>query len=285
MDADLRAAMENLLHGHRQDIAALRADLEGEQRARRESETELVVLLETHHVFVSDLRSDMRESEAEVARLRRELHNRPVQLHPEVARITRVWEERFAECQGDGREARNERDRYFLALKAEQLAHAALQAEARKERDRHVQALAVLQAEVAENGQKRQRLGDVPEVRDVSAVFEDLNARELGGRSVAWLRETKRLADQFALRLAAAEDRLGDTPPYSFVCPISMAVFADPVIVVETGTTYQRDKIERWFATHDTDPLSNVRLTSKATIPNNALRGIIEEWAVRAVRQ
>jgi hypothetical protein len=121
----------------------------------------------------------------------------------------------------------------------------------------------------------------VPEVRDVSAVFEDLNARELGGRSVACLRTVKRSTDQFALRLAAAEDRLRDAPPESFVCPIAMAVFVDPVIVVETGTTYERAAIERWFARHNTDPLSNVCLTSKATIPNNALRGRIEEWAAR----
>jgi hypothetical protein len=135
---------EVLLHGHRQDLAALRADLEGEQRSRRESETGLAVLIETHRGFVSRLRSDMRESEAEVARLRMELHNRPVQLHPEVARITRVWEERFAECQDAGRAAREERDRYFQALEAEQRDLSVVLVEAREERARHFQAITVL---------------------------------------------------------------------------------------------------------------------------------------------
>eukprot|EP00210_Caulerpa_lentillifera_P009653 g9209.t1 len=56
-------------------------------------------------------------------------------------------------------------------------------------------------------------------------------------------------------------------------CPISKDIMRDPVIVNETGSTYERSSIEEWFRRgHHVDPLSHVKLTSRELIPNRALQ-------------
>eukprot|EP00210_Caulerpa_lentillifera_P005612 g5368.t1 len=56
-------------------------------------------------------------------------------------------------------------------------------------------------------------------------------------------------------------------------CPISDEIMTDPVILKETGMTYDRSSIEEWFKRgNDRDPLTNVRLESKELMPNFALR-------------
>ena len=68
------------------------------------------------------------------------------------------------------------------------------------------------------------------------------------------------------------------TKAQAFWCPISLEPMVDPVVVVESGQTYERAAIEQWFRTHDTDPVSNVNLTSKNVSPNHALRHAIEDF-------
>ena len=51
----------------------------------------------------------------------------------------------------------------------------------------------------------------------------------------------------------------------------------DPVIVAETGSTFEREKIEFWFQTHDTDPNTNAVLTSKQLVQNINLRKLIQD--------
>ncbi|KAK2079450.1 hypothetical protein QBZ16_003142 [Prototheca wickerhamii] len=58
-----------------------------------------------------------------------------------------------------------------------------------------------------------------------------------------------------------------------------MDVMTDPVIL-ETGHTYDRRSIERWFAkSHRTCPVTGLRLRHTSLTPNHALRGAIEEGA------
>ncbi|GLC57793.1 hypothetical protein PLESTB_001267600 [Pleodorina starrii] len=64
----------------------------------------------------------------------------------------------------------------------------------------------------------------------------------------------------------------------SFVCPISMTIMRDPVILVESGHTFERETIEAHFRNSDKNPLTNLRLSSKTLVPNLGLRGAIEEW-------
>ena len=60
-------------------------------------------------------------------------------------------------------------------------------------------------------------------------------------------------------------------------CPLSHTLMRDPVIASD-GYTYEREMIEKWFETHDTSPMTNVKIY-KLLIPNRGLRQIIDEYA------
>ena len=65
--------------------------------------------------------------------------------------------------------------------------------------------------------------------------------------------------------------------PESFVCPLTMEIFTDPVVCCD-GHTYERSAIEAWFQSNATSPMSNEKLESKTLLPNIALRNSITEW-------
>ena len=69
-------------------------------------------------------------------------------------------------------------------------------------------------------------------------------------------------------------------PPDHLRCPISCDLFCDPVLLAQTGHTYDRVSIERWLRQKSppSDPSSNVELHSTATVPNWALRDAVNEW-------
>eukprot|EP00884_Botryococcus_braunii_P004312 jgi/Botrbrau1/13882/Bobra.0056s0113.1 len=65
-------------------------------------------------------------------------------------------------------------------------------------------------------------------------------------------------------------------------CSISEDVMRDPVLLIETGQTYDRANIEAWFARgNSTCPLTGKVVESKALVPNFALKGMVLEWAER----
>mmetsp|Transcript_83588 Transcript_83588/g.125347 ORF Transcript_83588/g.125347 Transcript_83588/m.125347 type:complete len:411 (-) Transcript_83588:234-1466(-) len=66
--------------------------------------------------------------------------------------------------------------------------------------------------------------------------------------------------------------------PDAFLCPIMHEIMRDPVLVVETGHTYERLAILEWFRQHSTDPKTNQQLSSKAVVPNHGLRASIDEY-------
>merc|ERR1719240_236430 len=65
--------------------------------------------------------------------------------------------------------------------------------------------------------------------------------------------------------------------PPSFYCPISHQCMHDPVILTD-GHTYERRHIEQWLESHDTSPVSGVRLVTSRLFSNHALRNAIEEY-------
>jgi len=73
--------------------------------------------------------------------------------------------------------------------------------------------------------------------------------------------------------------------PPEFVCPISLQLMKDPVVVVETGQIYDRESIEKWFRTHSvlTDPLTGQAIKNPSLSPVPALRNIIEQSHTRDV--
>jgi hypothetical protein len=67
-------------------------------------------------------------------------------------------------------------------------------------------------------------------------------------------------------------------PSAVFICPLSREIMKDPVILVESGQTYERWWIVEWLKDNNTDPLSNSNITSKALTPNVALKSLIQVW-------
>lgn len=69
--------------------------------------------------------------------------------------------------------------------------------------------------------------------------------------------------------------------PSYFLCPISMEVMRDPVII-STGITYDRQNIEKWLFSckHTTCPVTNQDLKFTDLTPNHNLRRLIQSWCM-----
>ena len=67
------------------------------------------------------------------------------------------------------------------------------------------------------------------------------------------------------------------TVPDYLMCPISQEMFIDPVTTI-LGYTYERAFIEEWFEKHDTDPLTNEKLSSKTLVPNRLIKSEVEHF-------
>ncbi|KAJ0228796.1 U-box domain-containing protein 17 [Hirschfeldia incana] len=66
--------------------------------------------------------------------------------------------------------------------------------------------------------------------------------------------------------------------PKDFVCPISLDLMTDPVIV-STGQTYDRSSIARWMEEgHCTCPKTGQTLVDSRILPNRALKNLIAQW-------
>ncbi|GFY95716.1 plant U-Box 15 [Actinidia rufa] len=66
--------------------------------------------------------------------------------------------------------------------------------------------------------------------------------------------------------------------PNEFLCPISLEIMTDPVIVA-TGQTYERESIQKWLdSDHRTCPKTGQVLAHLSLAPNVALRNLIMQW-------
>ncbi|KAL8137497.1 hypothetical protein V2J09_003498 [Rumex salicifolius] len=69
--------------------------------------------------------------------------------------------------------------------------------------------------------------------------------------------------------------------PEDFLCPISLEIMRDPVIVA-TGQTYERSYIQRWIDSGNlTCPKTQQKLINFTLTPNYVLRSLISEWCVK----
>lgn len=83
---------------------------------------------------------------------------------------------------------------------------------------------------------------------------------------------------QLSPRVAGSLRQLGNEHPSEFVCPVSLELMNDPVIV-STGHTFDRPSIEAWFATgRMTNPVTGIPLTNRNLTPNFALRDAIATY-------
>ncbi|KAJ4843402.1 hypothetical protein Tsubulata_013308 [Turnera subulata] len=69
--------------------------------------------------------------------------------------------------------------------------------------------------------------------------------------------------------------------PVDFLCPISLELMRDPVIV-STGQTYERSYIQRWIDTGNTTcPKTQQKLEHLTLTPNYVLRSLIAQWCTQ----
>ena len=71
-----------------------------------------------------------------------------------------------------------------------------------------------------------------------------------------------------------------DAEPEELMCPITHAMFRDPVMVVESGHTYERSAILEHFEQRNEakDPLTRRALSSTKVMTNWAVRQIVQAW-------
>ena len=73
-----------------------------------------------------------------------------------------------------------------------------------------------------------------------------------------------------------------DAEPDVLMCPITRIMFRDPVVVVESGHTYERNAILEHFRRNGAkDPLTGLALSSTRVMPNWAVRQIAQDWLDR----
>ncbi|KAJ0677819.1 putative U box domain, armadillo-like helical, Zinc finger, RING/FYVE/PHD-type [Helianthus annuus] len=78
------------------------------------------------------------------------------------------------------------------------------------------------------------------------------------------------------------ENKKPDAPliPVDFLCPISLELMRDPVIV-STGQTYERSYIRRWIDCGNTTcPKTQQKLQNVTLTPNYVLRSLITQWCI-----
>ena len=66
--------------------------------------------------------------------------------------------------------------------------------------------------------------------------------------------------------------------PDHLLCPITRVMFRDPVVLVESGNTYEREAIKRHLRISKIDPRSNVRIGSKQLAINRGVRDAVWAW-------
>ena len=79
--------------------------------------------------------------------------------------------------------------------------------------------------------------------------------------------------------LPDAPDADLDAEPEVLLCPITRTVFRDPVLVLESGHTYERSAILSHFRRNGAkDPLTRRALSSTKVMTNWAMRNVVQAW-------
>jgi len=71
---------------------------------------------------------------------------------------------------------------------------------------------------------------------------------------------------------------LAGLPP-DCVCPITSEAFVEPVLCVGDGYTYEKGALDVWFLELSTSPVTGAELSTKDTVPNHAVKGIVDAFA------
>eukprot|EP00898_Chlorokybus_atmophyticus_P001744 jgi/Chlat1/2570/Chrsp175S02402 len=87
--------------------------------------------------------------------------------------------------------------------------------------------------------------------------------------------------DSEASTSATTNDHIDEEPPYDILCPICVHIMSDPVVLSESGHTYDRMCIQRWFfeGRPSVCPLSWLPVTKLVLVPVVPFRQRCLRWA------
>ena len=63
--------------------------------------------------------------------------------------------------------------------------------------------------------------------------------------------------------------------PEDIICPITSHIMTDPVMLMESGNTYEREAILKWLTLKKTDPLTNEAISDSTIAPNRTVKRMI----------
>ena len=66
--------------------------------------------------------------------------------------------------------------------------------------------------------------------------------------------------------------------PEELTCPITRTMFRDPVLVFDSGHTYERSAILSHFDRKSTDPITSLALSDTRVVTNWVVRQIVQAW-------
>lgn len=160
--------------------------------------------------------------------------------------------------------------------------------EERAATSRHVEALNdVLEREFHQTGQEygNRKINTAVLPQDITLKTEDQRKKSLMHREYEDEEKKNKEKqqnpelDQTIARALETTDDMSEAPSVihilkeCFRCPISKQIMRDPVVLKDSGITYDRSSIEEWLGrNYGSDPLTHVKLASRDLAPIPALR-------------
>ncbi|KAF3789690.1 U-box domain-containing protein 15 [Nymphaea thermarum] len=143
---------------------------------------------------------------------------------------------------------------------------------------------------------KKLELQTIPDLKSETVAVKKLVKERGGGQSAETIQQIVDVLNKFK-QIAGVKETSGITNyvddvsqakclkkcpslsiPNDFLCPITLEIMTDPVIVA-TGQTYERSSIQKWLGSgHRTCPKTRQPLAHLSLAPNYALRNLIANW-------
>lgn len=135
-------------------------------------------------------------------------------------------------------------------------------------------------------------LQTIADLKEETVAVRKLAKRRSARQNAESIQQVTDLLGRFKENAGIYEDFLLDGPvstrslrrcrslliPNEFLCPITLEIMTDPVIVA-TGQTYERASIQKWLGSnHPTCPKTGQRLDHLSLAPNFALKNLILQW-------
>jgi len=112
--------------------------------------------------------------------------------------------------------------------------------------------------------------------------FESLGDIAVMKRVLKDLKQQQQQQQQGECEFGVERMRISEIPD-DMLCPISHEIMQDPVMAMD-GHTYERSRIEEWFRSHNTSPMTREAISTQL-LPNITVKKRINDWKERNQRK